>query len=168
MKELYKVLKDHKNQHMQDLDLSLFWHCYKEEARKVIGDDIDLISTQELEECGKDKVVRVTIINWHKSNTLIIVFNHVTGKKNVFFRGCGWPNKAVSWCAEDKLWITVMNQLFESLYGKDTLKYMYVPGQGTKVHDCDNPIPVFYYDQKVWGKIMQVMLLPSSQISLSQ
>ena len=48
------------------------------------------------------------------------------------------------------MWITAMNQLFESLYGKDTLKYIYVPGQGTKVQDCDNPIPVFYYEHKVW------------------
>jgi len=54
------------------------------------------------------------------------------GKKNFYFRGCGWPNKAVSWSKEDKLWITAMNQLFESLYGKNTLKYIYVPGQGTK------------------------------------
>ena len=78
------------------------------------------------------------------------MFNHVTGKKNFYFRGFGWPNKAVSCCAEDKLWITAMNQLFESLYGKDTLKYIYVPGEGKKVQDRDNPIPVFYYDHKVW------------------
>ena len=32
----------------------------------------------------------------------------------------------------------------------DTLKYIYVPGQGTKVQDCDNPMPVFCYDHKVW------------------
>ena len=63
MKELYKVLKDHKNQHMQDLVLSSYRHCYKQEARKVIGDDINLISTQELEECGHENVVRVTINN---------------------------------------------------------------------------------------------------------
>ena len=74
----------------------------------------------------------------------------MTGKKNFYFRGCGWPNKTVSWCADDKLWITAMNQLFESLYGKDTLKYIYVPGRGTKVQDCDNPMPVFCYDHKVW------------------
>lgn len=78
------------------------------------------------------------------------MFNPVTGKKNFYFRGCGWPNKAVSWSKEDKLWITAMNQLFESLYGKNTLKYIYVPGQGTKVQDCDSPIPVFHYDHKVW------------------
>jgi len=30
---------------------------------KVTGDDIDLISSQELEECGKENVVRVTIIS---------------------------------------------------------------------------------------------------------
>ena len=63
MKELYKVLKDHKNQHMQDLVLSSYRHCYKQEARKVIGNDSDFIDTQDLEECGKENVVRVTIIN---------------------------------------------------------------------------------------------------------
>ena len=78
------------------------------------------------------------------------MFNPVTGRKNFYFRGCGWPNKAVSWSKEDKLWITAMNQLFESLYGKNTLKYIYVPGQGTKVQDCDSLIPVFHYDHKVW------------------
>ena len=52
MKELYKVLKDHKNRHLQDLVLSSYRHCYKQEARKVIGNDIDLIGTQELEEVG--------------------------------------------------------------------------------------------------------------------
>ena len=63
MKELYKVLKDHKNQHMQDLVLSSYRHCYKQEARKVIGNDSDFIDSQDLEECGKENVVRVTIIN---------------------------------------------------------------------------------------------------------
>lgn len=47
------------------------------------------------------------------------LLNLATGKKNYFFRGCGWPKKAVSWCREDKLWILAMNHLFESLYGKD-------------------------------------------------
>ena len=97
------------------------------------------------------------------------MFNPVTGKKNFYFRGCGWPNKAVSWSKEDKLWITAMNQLFESLYGKNTLKYIYVPGQGTKVQDCDSPIPVSFTMITRYGKkIMQVMLGPFSQIFLSQ
>ena len=33
MKELYKVLKDHKNQHMENLVLSSYRHCYAQEAR---------------------------------------------------------------------------------------------------------------------------------------
>lgn len=80
----------------------------------------------------------------------LILFNLVTGKKNFYFRGCGWANKAVSWSTEDKIWITAMNQLFESLYGKDTLKYVFVQGQGSKVDDSDSPMPVFYYDHKLW------------------
>ena len=63
MKELYKVLKDHKNQHMENLVLSLYRHCYKQEANKVMGNDSDFIDTQDLEECGKENVVRVTIMN---------------------------------------------------------------------------------------------------------
>ena len=82
-----------------------------------------------------------------KSNFLL---NLVTGKKNFFFRGCGWPKKAVSWCREDKLWILAMDHLFKSLYGKDMLKYVYVQGQGAKVQDSDNPMTLFQYDHKVW------------------
>lgn len=78
------------------------------------------------------------------------LLNLATGKKNYFFRGCGWPKKAVSWCREDKLWILAMNHLFESLYGKDMLKYIYIQGQGAKVQDSDNPMTVFQYDHKVW------------------
>lgn len=63
MKELYKALKDHKNQHMENLGLSSYRHCYTQEARKVMGNDNDFIDTQDLEECGKENVVRVTIIN---------------------------------------------------------------------------------------------------------
>jgi len=81
MKELYKVLKDHKNQHMQDLVLSSHWHCYRQEARKVIGDDISLISTQELEECGKENVVLVTIINKKFQSSLASVIEHLIKAK---------------------------------------------------------------------------------------
>ena len=45
MKELYKVLKDHKNQHMQDLVLSSYQHCYKQEARKKPGKLSGMIAT---------------------------------------------------------------------------------------------------------------------------
>ena len=59
--ELYKVLKDHKNPFMQDLVSSSFKHCYQDEARKAIGHDG--LCTQELDECGTENVVRVTLVN---------------------------------------------------------------------------------------------------------
>ena len=81
MKELYKVFKDHRNQHMQDLIVLSYRHCYKQEATKVIGDDIDLISTQELEECGKGNVVQVTIINKKFQSSLAIAIERLTETK---------------------------------------------------------------------------------------
>ena len=39
---------------MQDLVPSPYWYCYKQEARN----NINLISTQESEECGKENVVQ--------------------------------------------------------------------------------------------------------------
>ncbi|KAJ7380914.1 hypothetical protein OS493_004499 [Desmophyllum pertusum] len=39
IKEVYKIFKDHKNKHMQDLVLSSYRHFYEQEARKVIGED---------------------------------------------------------------------------------------------------------------------------------
>ena len=48
---------------MQNLVLSSYRHCYEEEARKVIGNDNDFIYTKDLEGCGKENIVRVTIIN---------------------------------------------------------------------------------------------------------
>ncbi|KAJ7376359.1 hypothetical protein OS493_035102 [Desmophyllum pertusum] len=61
IKEVYKIFKDHKNKHMQDLVLSSYRHFYEQEARKVIGEDV--VNTQDLEDWGKENVVRVTIIN---------------------------------------------------------------------------------------------------------
>ncbi|KAJ7394852.1 hypothetical protein OS493_000687 [Desmophyllum pertusum] len=59
--ELYKVLKDHKNQYMQDLVRSSYRHCYEGEVRKVVGEDV--LCTQELDDCGSENVVRVTLVN---------------------------------------------------------------------------------------------------------
>ena len=55
---------------MQNLVLSSYRHCYKQEARKVIGNDSDFIVTQDLEECGKENVVRVDIINKKSESSL--------------------------------------------------------------------------------------------------
>lgn len=46
---------------MRDLVLSSYRHLYEQEARKVIGEDV--VNTQDLEDWGKENVVRVTIIN---------------------------------------------------------------------------------------------------------
>ena len=59
--ELYKVLKDHKNPFMKDLVRSSYKHCYEEEVRKVVGDDV--FGTQELDDCGSENVLRVTLVN---------------------------------------------------------------------------------------------------------
>ena len=46
---------------MKDLVTSSFKHCYQDEARKVIGHDG--LCTQELDECGTENVVGVTLVN---------------------------------------------------------------------------------------------------------
>ena len=46
---------------MQDLVSSSFKHCYQDEAREAIGHDG--LCTQELDECGTENVVRVTLVN---------------------------------------------------------------------------------------------------------
>ncbi|KAJ7389602.1 hypothetical protein OS493_029934 [Desmophyllum pertusum] len=61
IKQVYKIFKYHKNKHMRDLVLSSYRHLYEQEARKVIAEDF--VNTQDLEDWGKENVVRVTIIN---------------------------------------------------------------------------------------------------------
>lgn len=74
----------------------------------------------------------------------------VTGKKQFYFRGCGWSNRAVSWSKEDVLWITAINQLFEFMYGNDVQKYHFLKGKGTTVQDIDDPRLSFQYDHSMW------------------
>ena len=61
IKELYNLLKDHKNPYMQDIVTASYQHSYREEMSNLLG--IDQMVSQELEECGTEKVVRVTLIN---------------------------------------------------------------------------------------------------------
>ena len=77
--ELYKVLKDHKNPFMQDLVSSSFKHCYQDEARKVIGNDG--LCTQELDECGTENVVRVTLVNPKFHTSLLSAVELLTAAK---------------------------------------------------------------------------------------
>ena len=76
----------------------------------------------------------------------IFKFNYVvkfaTGnshKTNFCFRGCGWFSKAANWSKEDELWISAMNKLFQSMYGKDKVQYKFLQGKGTSVMDSDDP-----------------------------
>ena len=61
MKELYKVLKDHKNSFMEELVQSSYRQSFVKELRSVVGEKIP--SSQELDECGSENVVRVTLAN---------------------------------------------------------------------------------------------------------
>ena len=77
--ELYKVLKDHKNPFMQDLVRSSYKHCYEGEARKVVGDDG--LCTQELDDCGTENVVRVTLVNQKFHASLLRAVERLTTAK---------------------------------------------------------------------------------------
>ena len=61
MKELYKVLKDHKNSFMEELAQSSYRQSFAKELRSVVGEEIP--SSHELDECGSENVVRVTLVN---------------------------------------------------------------------------------------------------------
>jgi hypothetical protein len=58
MKELYKVLKDHKNDFMHGLVNASYRQCYREEAQGLLS-----LSSSDLDECGGENVVRVYLIN---------------------------------------------------------------------------------------------------------
>ena len=64
---------------MQDLVSSSFKHCYQDEARKVIGNDG--LCTQELDECGTENVVRVTLVNFKFHTSLLSAVELLTAAK---------------------------------------------------------------------------------------
>lgn len=59
IKELYKVLKDHRNPFMQELVITSFQH--QSEFRDLVG--LTPLCSQQLEECGTENVVRVALVN---------------------------------------------------------------------------------------------------------
>ena len=61
IKELYKTLKDHKNPFMQELVTTSYQHSFHEEYQSLGG--MSPLSSQELENCGRENIVRVTLIN---------------------------------------------------------------------------------------------------------
>ena len=59
MKELFKVLKDHKNTMIQELVNSSYEHCFRTEMDSLLGEG-DLMDSQD---CGTEKVTRVWLTN---------------------------------------------------------------------------------------------------------
>lgn len=60
MKELYKVLKDHKNNFMQGLVNVSYRKCYRDEVEETLN---EYLSSSDLDECGGEHVVRVHLVN---------------------------------------------------------------------------------------------------------
>ena len=61
IKELYKVLKDHRNPFMQDLVTASFQYNYEDVFSHLVG--MSQLCSQQLDECGTENVVRITLIN---------------------------------------------------------------------------------------------------------
>ena len=77
--ELCKVFKDHKNPSLRDLVRSSYKHSYRDEARKLIGEDC--LCTQELDDCGRENVVRVTLVNQKFHASLLKAIERLTAAK---------------------------------------------------------------------------------------
>ena len=59
MKELFKVLKDHKNPFMEELVNSSYQYCFLDEFEIFMGD----ADSVDLEECSTDNVVRICLVD---------------------------------------------------------------------------------------------------------
>ena len=47
-----------------------------------------------------------------------------------------------------------MNQLFDSMYGKDALKYLYSKDKGKTIQEFDDPRNLSQYDSNIWEVII--------------
>ena len=59
MKELFKVLKDHKNPFMEELVSSSYQYCFRDEFESFVGD----ADSVDLDVCGTENVVRICLVN---------------------------------------------------------------------------------------------------------
>ena len=66
MKELFKVLKDHKNPLIQELVNLSYENCFRNEVERMLGEE-DLLDSQQ---CGTENVARVWVINSSFSTAL--------------------------------------------------------------------------------------------------
>ena len=61
IKELYNRLKDHRNPFMQELVTDSYQSHYRQEFSSVLR--MSPIHSQEVNDCGTENVVRVTLVN---------------------------------------------------------------------------------------------------------
>lgn len=107
IKELYNLLKDHKNPYMQDLVTASYQHSYREEMSNALGiPGIAEMVSQELENRGAENVVRVTLINPSFQPSLTNAMTKmIEARLHVDQFGFNVPNPAVpaSGCDEKRL-----------------------------------------------------------------
>ena len=66
VRELFRVLKDHKNQMFQELVNASYGRCFQNEMDSLLGKE-DFIDTQD---CGTEKVARIWLTNSSFDSTL--------------------------------------------------------------------------------------------------
>ena len=66
MKELFRVLKDHKNQMIQELVNASYGHCFRNEMDSLLGEE----DFMDMQDCGTEKVARVWLTNSCFGSTL--------------------------------------------------------------------------------------------------
>ena len=64
---------------MKDLVRSSYKHCYEEEVRKAVGDDV--FGSQELDDCGSENVVRINLVNQKFHASLLSAIERLTMAK---------------------------------------------------------------------------------------
>jgi len=104
IKELYNLLRDQKNPYMQDLVTATYQHSYQEEASSLLG-GFEMF-TQELDECGTENVVGVTLINEGFQQSLMNAIGKMTeARLQIDNFGFNVPNTAAmaSGCDEKRL-----------------------------------------------------------------
>ncbi|KAJ7315079.1 hypothetical protein OS493_038971 [Desmophyllum pertusum] len=79
MRELFKVLKDHKNTFMEELVNSSYQYCFLEEFESFTGEP----DSVDLDECGTENVVRVCLVDPSFNSSLSLALGKLHDAKLV-------------------------------------------------------------------------------------